>query len=242
MCSPLILRRKVATTIWMRRANRLCARALRIAPKGQNQWVTEALPGSRDHVSAGRSLCRFSFERLHDRDDRCEHRFVCPASRKGRASRTGGPTCGTPGHGPSCASARHGSPGATSGHGAARRTGVPSSSAAAAPGHGAASDAAHRCTAAPGRAENRRTLAPERTALSERAPIATGADRPARAAHPAAAANQAGAAARCAFAPECAAPGPHRSVAAAVAADRTTPASARAACAAAPANRAGTAA
>ena len=188
------------------------------APNGQNQWVTEELSGSRDHVSAWRSLCSISFERLHDRDDRGEHRFVCPASRKGRASCTSGPTCGTPGHGPSCASARHGSscatpchgsPCATSGHGAARRTGVPSSSAAAAPGHGTASDAAHRCTATAVRAENRLTLAPERTALSERAPIATGADRPARAAHPAAAANHAGAAAQYPPAPERAAPGAH---------------------------------
>jgi len=129
----------------------------------ENEWVTEELPGSRDHVSAWRSLCSFSFERLHDRG---EHRLVRPASRKGRASCTSGPTCGTPGDGPSCASARHGTPCAASGHGAARRTGVPSSSAAAAPGHGTASDAAHRCTATPVRAENRRTLAPERTALS----------------------------------------------------------------------------
>src|SRR5882724_9439276 len=78
-------------------------------PKGQNYWVTEELPGSRDHVSAGRSLCSFSLERLHDRDDRGEHRLVRPASRKGRATCTSGPTCGTR-HGSSCATPCHGSP------------------------------------------------------------------------------------------------------------------------------------
>src|ERR1700756_564150 len=42
----------------------------------------------------------------------------------------------------------------------------PPGPAATASGHGTASGAANRCTAAPGHAESRGTVAPERTALS----------------------------------------------------------------------------
>ena len=184
------------------------------------------LQGSSNHASAWRSLCSFSTRRL--RNCNCSKpRRAGPGCQEARAPCADGPACATA-NGTSVATSCDGSticrgpPRTASGHGAACRTGVPAGFAATASSHGAASDAANRCTAARRHAENRRTVASEHATLPVHASFATGAGRPARTAHSTArsaiGADPAGVAARRAFAPERAAPGAHRPVAAARAA------------------------
>jgi hypothetical protein len=150
--------------------------------------------GSCDHASARGSRCRVFPWCLRDR---VEHRLVRPTGQRswprwrarcrGCASGpTGGTTAGygspsgtTSGNGPACG---------TSGNGAARGAGVPCSSPATAPSHGAAScSTAYRRTAATGRTARCRAT-PRNPACSTAA--ATGHDESSRAAH------------RCAIAPE----------------------------------------
>ncbi len=105
------------------------------------------LSGSCDDASARRLLCSVFSWCLRDRGER---RLIRPGTE--RTACGSGPTCGTAGrHGASCATPGHGSPCAARSNGAAGRTGVPSGSPATASGHGAASDAALRRAAAPGR-------------------------------------------------------------------------------------------
>ncbi|MDH2400613.1 hypothetical protein QCM77_11775 [Bradyrhizobium sp. SSUT18] len=72
-----------------------------------------------------------------------ERRRVRPGTRKGWTTGTGR-SAGGPAGTTTC----HGSSGSTTCHGASRRAGVPSPGHAAATGHGAASGATHRLTAA----------------------------------------------------------------------------------------------
>jgi hypothetical protein len=185
----------------MRRANNFSARAFK--PTGR----PTSLPGSPS-CFAQRSRCSTCSRHLPDRSER---RLARPGSKKAAAPCSGSSTCGAPArHGSSCATPGRGSPCAASGNGAIRRTGGPPGSAATTSGHGTASNAAHRCTVAPGRAARRRaaardppwrgctaaacghgaapdaayrhTIAAGHTAHLKRTPVATGAGRTARAA------------------------------------------------------------